>query len=51
MESSADIDIGKMYRENPARFGEIAREKSDRSYQQAIAHPLHAKLKKHADIF
>jgi hypothetical protein len=51
VESSADVDIGKMFREQNALFNQLARESSDKSFQQAIAHPLHSKLKKHGDVF
>jgi ubiquitin-conjugating enzyme E2 G2 len=51
VESSADIDIGKMYRENKEDFDKTAREKSDKSYEAALQHPLYAKLRKHGEVF
>lgn len=51
VESSADIDTGKLFREDNVRFNQLAREASDKSFQQAVSHPLHLKLKKHGDVF
>jgi len=49
VESSADIDVGKMYRDDRAHFDQLARENSDKSYQQATTHVLYQKLRKHGE--
>lgn len=51
VESSADIDVGKMFRENAEGFKTAAREKSDQSYEAALQHSLYAKLRKHGEVF
>jgi len=51
VESSADIDIGKMYRERRGEFESLAKSNADKSYQTAVNHPLYPKLKLHGNVF
>ena len=51
VESSADIDVGKMARDQPKEFEKIAISKSLQSLEQSSAHVLYPKLRKYGQMF
>lgn len=51
VESSADIDVGKMARDQPKEFEKIAISKSLQSLEQSSAHALYPKLRKYGQMF